>query len=410
MAHSGTTITAPVQILGDLQPVLGTSYTGLGQIIAGKNSGGAYLVDINKWAKNKPVQYTSVAPLTYDQRRAASFGLTWDGAYLADSNFGYTRPTSYFRLRDFDGYDHNSSMRLGLRNTVAAATFTPDNMTSNISLQLTGGRNDASFIGLMDLKTTLFANWKKVTLQLTKPGGRSALIAQLTTIDLDNFADTGGGNFSYSYGQLAKFGRCGDTSGTADTFTLDALLTHNTGGTFLATNNPIRCVLSSNVGGALFRVWNTTSRQTSLRIGTSSTGSYNQTFDYYNSVIEGRVMVLDLTSATKFFFTTEAITGGSIDLNQGNIRLRITDWGSNKEGYVPLGSGESLDNFSFGTSGKTSGYVLGQNTSALPNLGQNIFGFSLVYISATGGYIPLTAEVFCNCKFPTTSYTPTNIL
>lgn len=130
MAHSGTKITAPVQILGDLQPVLGTGYNGLGQIIT--------TAAINKWSKYKPFRSTSPNFATNDgsgtwltDRKVAAehaaYGfienpsaqalksqlphVVWSNNALGHATYQYYRPngTPYWcRALDFDGYDHNA--------------------------------------------------------------------------------------------------------------------------------------------------------------------------------------------------------------------------------------------------------------------------------------------------------------
>lgn len=57
--------------------------------------------DINKWAKYKPVDYKKDSPLTDDDRALVDWGMRVVGKYLE-----YQRPTSQFRARDFDGYNH----------------------------------------------------------------------------------------------------------------------------------------------------------------------------------------------------------------------------------------------------------------------------------------------------------------
>ena len=158
MSHSGTRITAPVQILGDLQPVLGTSYTGLGQIITN--------ADINKLAKCKPFCNANTSFVAYnghdaaywrDQARkganvsghpfptpradAGFYGLVFgslnttspETGFVAP-NWTYKRPTGGigsatsepFRALDFDGYSHTPPTPIA---------FT---LPQNISLSSTG--------------------------------------------------------------------------------------------------------------------------------------------------------------------------------------------------------------------------------------------------------------------------------
>ena len=82
---------------------------------------------INIFAKNKPINHTSLSPLTPDQRKGLDtdqakgifYGIEIVGsnditlfknlAKVHDVQFKYHKPTQRFRLRDFDGYDHNAT-------------------------------------------------------------------------------------------------------------------------------------------------------------------------------------------------------------------------------------------------------------------------------------------------------------
>ena len=72
---------------------------------------------INMWAKYKPEDYNTQAHLNIDQRKANGFGIVISGASnitiknLADLHkvqFIYQRPTTWKRLRDFNGYVHTA--------------------------------------------------------------------------------------------------------------------------------------------------------------------------------------------------------------------------------------------------------------------------------------------------------------
>lgn len=161
MAHSGTKITAPVQILGDLQPVLGTGLDGLGNIIAGQ-TGGQYKVEIKEWAKYKPVRHASRSALTEAQRAVAKYGLSAPSTPTAttapyalfsyyDGNMNgwtYQRPRGYnppsyeewFRLLDFDGYNHAPSDPI--RSYSAATEMQCDTQPATFQM--------AGFIGVID--------------------------------------------------------------------------------------------------------------------------------------------------------------------------------------------------------------------------------------------------------------------
>lgn len=115
MAHSGNVITAPVQLLGDLQPVLGTGVRSLGRLIT--------VANIKPWAKYKPVRRNKVTPVTSTDREAAHFGMSVQGSsgtapyglldiYDGEMNsWSYDRPRGasneeWFRMLDSNGYTH----------------------------------------------------------------------------------------------------------------------------------------------------------------------------------------------------------------------------------------------------------------------------------------------------------------
>lgn len=115
MAHSGNTISAPVRIIQDLCPVLGTEYEKIGQIVRYAN--------IREWAKNKPVRLNKITALTATERATAKYGMyapyasgtapynlinLYDGGM---NGWEYRRPRGianeeWYRERDFDGYTH----------------------------------------------------------------------------------------------------------------------------------------------------------------------------------------------------------------------------------------------------------------------------------------------------------------
>ena len=84
----------------------------LGMIIKNAN--------INKWAKCKPLNLDNVSPLTDTDRYNANqgFNLAWnttidsisssviDGVNASGPSWEYIKPTTRFRVRDFDGYEH----------------------------------------------------------------------------------------------------------------------------------------------------------------------------------------------------------------------------------------------------------------------------------------------------------------
>lgn len=102
-------ITAPVSISGDVSNVLGVSNTSLGYLASNKT------LRINKFSKNKPMRYSSSAPLTDEQKRLATYGLKIqdvDFSILASETWQYLPPrggvSEPYRLGDFNNYNHNA--------------------------------------------------------------------------------------------------------------------------------------------------------------------------------------------------------------------------------------------------------------------------------------------------------------
>lgn len=90
----------------------------------GKRSDGKYHTPdicissrINIYAAFKPEEYNTQANLTYEQRKANGFGITIQNATgvtiktlanIHNAKFIYTKPSTWKRLRDFNGYAHNA--------------------------------------------------------------------------------------------------------------------------------------------------------------------------------------------------------------------------------------------------------------------------------------------------------------
>lgn len=101
--------------IGDIKEVLRSPSMDIGGIVTNGS--------INKWAKYKPIRYDSVSGITEAQRRELLYGLKVTsyltlsglvGSYSDSSEYSYYKPrgkntnNEWFRLLDFDGYDHNS--------------------------------------------------------------------------------------------------------------------------------------------------------------------------------------------------------------------------------------------------------------------------------------------------------------
>lgn len=80
--------------------------------------------NIKMWAKYKPADVDSMGVLTEEERAAASYGIeenteysivgseSWSEAFTNAENgiysWGYKKPTTKYRMLDFDGYNHNA--------------------------------------------------------------------------------------------------------------------------------------------------------------------------------------------------------------------------------------------------------------------------------------------------------------
>lgn len=98
--------------------------TGALQTYLGSTSGDVKtlctLPSINKWSRNKPIEYNTYELLTPQQRKEGqkyAQGYVWGVKIrgnarletIHDFTFDYDKPTTYFRLMDFIGYDKNAT-------------------------------------------------------------------------------------------------------------------------------------------------------------------------------------------------------------------------------------------------------------------------------------------------------------
>lgn len=98
--------------------------TGTLQTYLGSTSGDVKtlctLPSINKWSRNKPIEYNTYELLTPQQRKVGqkyASGYVWGVKIrgntrletIHDFTFDYDKPTTYFRLMDFIGYDKNAT-------------------------------------------------------------------------------------------------------------------------------------------------------------------------------------------------------------------------------------------------------------------------------------------------------------
>ena len=96
MGHSNGKITAPINLGGDVYPTLG-----IGATSDGYDLGYACLSEkINMWSYIKPKEASSPS---FDN--ASLPGIIYDSV---NKRLVYDRPKTWYRLTDFDGYDHGA--------------------------------------------------------------------------------------------------------------------------------------------------------------------------------------------------------------------------------------------------------------------------------------------------------------
>ena len=114
MAHTSSTIYAPINIPDDISAVLGIAGTDL----AANCTSSA----INMWSKYKPTRYSEIGIMSDAQFRAALYSLNIPVFYslhdlgqailAGTSAWGYNKPiggnASPYRLADFNGYEHST--------------------------------------------------------------------------------------------------------------------------------------------------------------------------------------------------------------------------------------------------------------------------------------------------------------
>lgn len=106
MAHdSNLIISSPVSVEMDVQPVLGVIGTNHELCISG---------NINPLAKKKPVNIPGKVSVTDAERKSVNYGIVIPELTISSSRpepgepWSHAKPTSDYRVLDFDGYSHNS--------------------------------------------------------------------------------------------------------------------------------------------------------------------------------------------------------------------------------------------------------------------------------------------------------------
>lgn len=155
-------ISAPIGLIPDVYGVLGISPTN-GWYDVGYACANAH-GKINMWAKYKPEQNAQFAALTDAQRKNNNYGITiprytsTGGPTTAGSlinalvngvTWTYAPPTSYFRLSDFNGYNHNAKRPFGVELPDTVYLSTDSTLTLEFEIQAAG---DGSNLILSDFQ------------------------------------------------------------------------------------------------------------------------------------------------------------------------------------------------------------------------------------------------------------------
>lgn len=109
MGHSNSKITAPVSLHADVYPVLGLTKTGdfydVGYVNSNKHG------QTNRYSYIKPIEEQTPSEIQFTNAKyiASLTPVRYKGGSQAptECRYVYNAPGSYFRLTDWDGYDHN---------------------------------------------------------------------------------------------------------------------------------------------------------------------------------------------------------------------------------------------------------------------------------------------------------------
>lgn len=106
-----------IDVRADVAYVLGRNTGDIGQLCGDVDASGQLLAEprINKWSAHKPVEFNAPRRLTDQDFAAIHYGLDAHerlGSYMqsdySDFFWEYARPQTFYRLLDFDGYNHKA--------------------------------------------------------------------------------------------------------------------------------------------------------------------------------------------------------------------------------------------------------------------------------------------------------------
>lgn len=108
MAHNNGIITAPISVKGDIGYVLGSN--------SGDVKTLCLLPNINPWSAKKPVEHNSPAYTTDQKFTELLYGLDNQkrtlgqlSAFPSSFYWKYNKPSTWFRVMDFNGYNHGAT-------------------------------------------------------------------------------------------------------------------------------------------------------------------------------------------------------------------------------------------------------------------------------------------------------------
>ena len=190
MSIQGNKLVEPIG-LQEVYSLLGVAKTGTYYDVAticGNGHG-----KINMWARNKPMRVDTPAEITEAQKHSAAFGLSASFTYNEPAVWTYLPPrpgTDWFRLTDFNEYDHVSECGLSLKNYNYVKDLFNDKTALSVAIQ-----DSTDLITPYDLRDTIFSNMK-LRLLMTNREGSGQAYSSVISIDKQSLT------FTIPYDQL----------------------------------------------------------------------------------------------------------------------------------------------------------------------------------------------------------------
>lgn len=365
---------------------------------------------INKWAKSKPFRSSGTYQSFSSLRSAiesANYGLSWNGG-TTEAAFTYNRPrggsSEPYRLGDFRGYDH-PCIPFCLGGALTPVRIDLSNYGGSQTIRTNNDENAVSWWDLRRLFSSYPYLYLSARMYFSQTNVGSILI-NLTRINLNSY--TSSPVWSIPNRMFLKLGK---TESIADAF-----CQLGNGSSFInfTFQQKLTFISAFKVGDINSDSWAWNSSADTPKLGNyirSTTGYELESFKYWMGLSSGNPRYLDLRDSEYLFVDTYTMSAtSSYPLNQNNMRLRITQWTTQRHYLLPLYEGERLVNWTIDDN-KDAPYsnLLGNRAQYLPNFGSDMFGFSLVYYIDSSTFIPLTKERFARVRFPSTNIQPVSI-